>query len=66
MPGSLIFLMSSDAVGEINFASFRAGLKFGGRINDANGPSVEKIRREIETEMLEDIRRDHRACVRRL
>lgn len=27
--------MSSDAVGEINFASFRARLKFGGKINDA-------------------------------
>lgn len=26
--GTLIFLMSSDAVGEINFASFRPGFHF--------------------------------------
>lgn len=50
--------MSSDAVGEINFASFRAGLKFGWenkRWRAVNGGRGEKGRGSVESRVFEHV-----------
>lgn len=50
--------MSSDAVGEINFASFRAGLKFGRenkRWRAVNGGRGEKGRGSVESRVFEHV-----------
>lgn len=56
--GSLIFLMSSDAVGEINFASFRARLKFGRenkRWRAVNGGGEKKGGRSVKSRVFEHV-----------
>lgn len=50
--------MSSDAVGEINFASFRAGLKFGRenkRWRAMNGRGGKKGRGSVESRVFEHV-----------